>query len=364
MTPDAMEFIRPVTFQSLTGRRVYGEMWADAVETQEPHVALARRADVLVVAPATATVMARMALGLAEEMVSLTALATVAPIVACPAMDPQMWAHAATQANVETLRSRGAHFIGPEKGRLASGQMGLGRLSEVDKIMGGIRQVLGLQGDLAGKKIVVSAGPTQEPIDPVRYIGNRSSGKMGFAIAEAARDRGAKVTLVTGPTALGEPYGVDVSHVARAQEMRDAVVSAATDADVLVMSAAVADYQVGEPVGEKIKRGERDGLDLHLVPTPDVLADVGTREGLIKVGFAAESHEVIKHARDKVATKDLDLIVANDITEPGSGFGTDTNRIVIVDRDGHEEALPQLPKYEVAWRILDRVAALLGRNTG
>lgn len=364
MTPDAMEFIRPVTFQSITGRRVYGDMWSDAAETQEPHVALARRADVLAVAPATATVMARMALGLAEEMVSLTALATVAPIVVCPAMDPQMWAHTATQANVATLRSRGAHFVGPEEGRLASGQMGLGRLSEVEKIMGGIRQVLGLQGDLAGKKIAVSAGPTQEPIDPVRYIGNRSSGKMGFAIAEAARDRGAKVTLVTGPTALSEPYGVEVMHVARAQEMRDAIVAATENADVLVMSAAVADYQVGEPVGEKIKRGEREGLDLHLVRTPDILAEVGTRVGLIKVGFAAESHEVVKHARDKVAAKGLDLIVANDITEPGSGFGTDTNRIVIVDRDGHEEALPQLPKYEVAWRILDRVAALLGRNAG
>jgi phosphopantothenoylcysteine decarboxylase/phosphopantothenate--cysteine ligase len=242
--------------------------------------------------------------------------------------------------------------------------VGLGRLSEVEKIMGGIRHVLGLEGDLAGKKIVVSAGPTQEPIDPVRYIGNRSSGKMGFAIAEAARDRGAKVTLVTGPTALTIPYAVDGVHVARAQEMRDAVVAATADADVLIMSAAVADYQAGEPVGEKIKRGERDGLDLHLVRTPDVLAEVASRPGLVKVGFAAESHEVIKHARDKVGAKGLDLIVANDITEPGSGFGTDTNRIVIVDRSGEEEALPQLPKYEAAWRILDRVSALLGRGSG
>lgn len=359
MTREATEFIRPVTFQSITGRRVYADMWADAAEMQEPHVALARRADVLVVAPATATVIARMSLGLAEEMVSLTALACQAPIVVCPAMDAQMYEHEATQGHVETLKARGVLLVGPEEGRLASGQMGRGRLSEVEKIMGGIRYIVGLSGDLAGKKIVVSAGPTQEPIDPVRYVGNRSSGKMGFAIAEAARDRGASVRLVTGPVGLPDPHCVAVIRVARAQEMRDAVVSAVDGADALIMAAAVADYEPGEPVGEKIKRGDREGLDLHLVRTPDVLAEVGSRPGLVKVGFAAESHEVLKHAREKVAAKGLDLIVANDISEPGSGFGVDTNRIVIIDRDGAEEELPQMTKYEASWRILDRVAALL-----
>ena len=360
MTPEATRFISPLTFEGVTGRRAYSDMFDAASGAAELHVELARRADILVVAPATATTLARLALGLAEEMVSLTALATRAPIVVCPAMDSQMFEHAATQGHLDTLRARGAHIVGPEEGRLASGQMGRGRLSEVDTIMGAIRDVLGKSGDLAGKKVVVSAGGTQEPIDPVRYIGNYSSGKMGFAVAEAARDRGAEAVLVSGPTALADPYGVTVVRVRRAVELRDAIVAQCADADALVMAAAVADYQPAEAVGQKIKR-RTEGLTLSLVRTPDILAEVGSRPGLVKVGFAAESEHLLANARQKLQAKGLDLIAANDISAEGSGFGADTNKVTLLGRDGDEEELPLMSKYDVAVRILDRVVRLLAR---
>jgi phosphopantothenoylcysteine decarboxylase/phosphopantothenate--cysteine ligase len=304
-------------------------------------------------------VIARLALGLAEEMVSLTALATRAPIVVCPAMDSHMYTHEAVQGHVQTLASRGVTLIGPEEGRLASGQSGLGRFSEVEKIIGGIRYVLGRGGDLAGKKIVVSAGGTHEPIDPVRFVGNRSSGKMGFALAEAARDRGAEVVLVAGPVALSDPYGVAVLRVEQAREMRDAVVSQSEDAQALIMAAAVADYQAAEALGQKLKRQNTEGLTLSLVPTPDILAEVGERRGLVKVGFAAESHDLLENARGKLESKGLDLIAANDITATDAGFAVDTNRVVIFDRAGGEEELPLMSKYDVACRILDRVSKLI-----
>ena len=364
MTPEATKFVAPITFQGVSGRRVYWDMWDPHSDVSEPHVALARAADLMVIAPATATTIARLALGLADDMVSLTALATRAPIVVCPAMDGQMFDHVATQGHLEVLRSRGVHVIGPEEGRLASGQLGRGRLTEVKTVIDGIRHVLGAGGDLAGKKVVVSAGGTHEPIDPVRFVGNRSSGKMGFALAEAARDRGAKATLISGPTALDHPVGVEVVLVERATEMRDAVVSSCEDADALIMAAAVADYQPAETVGEKIKRHESEAFTLPLVRTPDVLAEVGTRRGLVKVGFAAESHDLLANARRKIADKGLDLIVANDITARDAGFGVDTNRIVILDPEGGQEELPLMSKYEAAWRILDRVAALLARRPG
>jgi phosphopantothenoylcysteine decarboxylase/phosphopantothenate--cysteine ligase len=363
MTAEAAEFVRPITFQGVTGRPVYSDMWAPS-GVAEPHVALARAADVMVVAPATATFLARLALGLAEDMVSLTALATRAPLVVCPAMDSQMYEHPATQANVETLRGRGVHFVGPEEGRLASGQVGVGRFSEVEKILGGIRYVLGIGRDLAGKKVVVSAGPTYEPIDPVRFVGNYSSGKMGFAVAEAARDRGAEAVLVSGPVALPDPYGVRVVRVRRAAEMRDAVVAECADADILVMAAAVADYQPAETVGEKMKRGEREGMTLALVRTPDILAEVPRRPGLVKVGFAAESHDLLANAKAKLEAKGVDLIAANDITAADAGFAVDTNRLVLIGRDGKPEELPLMSKYEAAWRILDRASALLQSPPG
>jgi phosphopantothenoylcysteine decarboxylase/phosphopantothenate--cysteine ligase len=358
MTPESRKFVSAITFQSVTGRRAYSDIWDEASDISELHVALARRADLMIIAPATATLMARLAHGLAEEIVSLTALATRAPVLLAPAMDPQMWEHPATVANVETLRARGVAFVGPEEGRLASGQMGLGRMSEVDTIIGAARQSLGRAGDLAGRKVVVSAGGTHEAIDPVRFVGNESSGKMGFAVAEAARDRGADVLLVSGPVALTDPYGVRVVRVKSAAQMRDVIVPECQDADVLVMAAAVADYQPAEPVGQKIKREGRDGLDLPLARTPDILSEVGRPSGMVKVGFAAESQDLLENAAAKIAAKDLDLIVANDITAPDAGFAVDTNRVTILDRGGNAEEMPLQSKYEVACRILDRAIAL------
>lgn len=359
MTPEASKFVAPITFQGVSGRRPYWDMWDANNDLAEAHIALARQAELLVIAPATATVIARLALGLAEEMVSLTALATRAPLMVCPAMDSQMFEHPATQEHLHTLRSRGIQIVGPEEGRLASGQVGRGRLSEVDTIIGWIRHVLGQDGDLAGKKVVVTAGGTHEAIDPVRFVGNSSSGKMGFALAEAARDRGANVVLVSGPSALPDPVAVEIVRVRRAAEMRDAVIAGCADADILIMAAAVADYQPAETVRDKIKRRQSETLSIPLVPTPDILAEVGVRAGLIKVGFAAESQDLLENARQKIEAKHLDLIVANDITASDAGFATDNNRVVILDRGGRKEELPLMPKYDVAWHILDRIVSLL-----
>jgi phosphopantothenoylcysteine decarboxylase / phosphopantothenate---cysteine ligase len=363
MTPEATKFVAPITFQSVSGRRVYWDMWDPNSDVSEPHIALARRAELLVIAPATATMIARLALGLAEEMVSLTALATRAPVMVCPAMDSQMFEHPATQEQLHVLRSRGASVVGPDAGRLASGQVGRGRLAEVEFIIGGIRHVLGQTGDLAGKKVVVSAGGTHEPIDPVRFVGNNSSGKMGFSLAEAARDRGAEVTLVSGPSPLLDPFAVKVIRVKRAIEMRDAVTAVCADADALIMAAAVADYQPAEPVGEKIKRQDAESFALPLVRTPDILAEVPSRPGLVKVGFAAESQDLLAHARQKIEDKRLDLIVANDITASDAGFSVDTNRVIILDSVGKQEELPLMSKYDVAWHILNKVSALLAAKS-
>ena len=359
MTPEATKFVAPITFQGVSGRRPYWDMWDANNDLAEAHIALARQAELLVIAPATATVIARLALGLAEEMVSLTALATRAPLIVCPALDSQMFEHPATQEHLDTLRSRGIQIVGPEEGRLASGQVGRGRLSEVDTIIGWIRHVLGKDGDLAGKKVVVTAGGTHEAIDPVRFVGNSSSGKMGFALAEAARDRGANVVLVSGPSALPDPVAVEIVRVRRAAEMRDAVIAGCADADILIMAAAVADYQPAETVRDKIKRRQSETLSIPLVPTPDILAEVGVRAGLVKVGFAAESQDLLENARQKIEAKHLDLIVANDITASDAGFATDNNRVVILDRGGRKEELPLMPKYDVAWHILDRIVSLL-----
>jgi len=358
LTPAATKFVTPLTFQSVSGRPAYVDMFDTASGASELHIELARRAHALLVAPASATTIARVALGLAEDLVSLTALATRAPIIICPAMDPQMLEHEATQAHLETLRRRGLHVVGPEEGRLASGHTGPGRMSEVQTIIGALRYVLGKDADLAGRKVVVSAGGTQEPVDPVRYVGNYSSGKMGYALAEAARDRGADTVLVSGPAALPEPYAVRVLPVRQAAEMRDAVIAECADADAVIMAAAVADYQPAEAVGQKIKRRQKE-LSLPLVRTPDILAEIGRRAGLVKVGFAAESEDLLPNARRKLDEKRLDLIVANNVTAEGSGFGSDTNRVTLLDGEGEEE-LPLMSKYDVACRVLDRVAAALG----
>jgi phosphopantothenoylcysteine decarboxylase/phosphopantothenate--cysteine ligase len=356
LTEAGAQFITPVALRALSGRPVYTDIFDTRAELAISHVELARRADAVVIVPVSATTLARLAHGFADNLLSLTVLATQAPVLLAPAMDGHMWENAATQANLALLKERGMAVVGPVEGHLASGRVGLGRMVEVETILGALRQMLGRNGDLAGRKLVVSAGGTQEPIDPVRYVGNYSSGKMGYAIAEAARDRGATVALVSAPVALAAPYGVELMAVKTAAEMRDAVVAQCAGADALIMAAAVADYRPVAAAEQKIKRSPAERT-LELAPTPDILAEV--KGDLVRVGFAAESQELEKNAADKLARKGLDLIVANDITAPGSGFGTDTNQVTIIDKSGASETLPLLSKYEVAQRILDRVVPLL-----
>jgi len=318
---------------------------------------------VLVIAPVTANTIAKLAHGIADNLLCSTALACGAPLVLAPAMDAGMWEHPSVDENLGTLRQRGAILVGPGTGRLASGKIGRGRMAEVVELLGTIRLVLGRNGPLAGKRVVVTAGGTQEPIDPVRYVGNRSSGKMGYALAQAALDRGAAVTLVTTPTALPAPVGVERVDVATAQEMLAAVLAALPTCDVLVMAAAVADYRPAQAAPNKIKKGAVS-LDLCLERTPDILARVaeereeGGRPAVV-VGFAAETQDLVPNAQAKLAAKRLDLIVANDVSAPDSGFGADTNRVTLLDREGHVDALPLLSKAEVAARVWERVESFL-----
>jgi len=356
MTGAALEFVTALSFRSVTHRPVVTDMWEPSSEFSVEHVALAERADVLVIAPATANTIAKLAAGIADEMLTCTVLATRSPVILAPAMDAGMFNNAVTQENLAKLRSRGFTIVGPDYGRLASGLVGLGRLADTDEILAAVFQVLGRKGDLVEKQVVVSAGGTREPVDPVRYIGNRSSGKMGYAVAVAARDRGAVVTLVSSVTELPPPSGVEMMPVETASEMRDAVLKASAAADVLIMAAAVADYKSVQVAEGKIKR-ESETLTLELVKTADILSEV--TGDIVKVGFAAESGELVDRATEKLRKKQLDLIVANDITAEDSGFGTDTNRVTLIDRRGKVEELPLMDKYEVAHHILDRVAALL-----
>ncbi len=354
MTPAATQFVTPLTFQSLTGRPVVVDMFAAA--EAEAHVEVARRADALVVAPASADCLANLASGRTPDMVTLTALATVAPVLVAPAMDSQMWEHPATRANVETLRTRGVAFIGPAEGRLASGRAGAGRLAEPPAILGALRALIGAtHGDLRGRHVVVSAGPTQEPIDPVRYVGNRSSGKMGFSIAEAARDRGARVTLVAGPVALDTPPGIERRNVSTVDDMLAALLETTADADALVMSAAPADFRPENPATQKMKKMPgQESMRIDLAKNPDILASLPG--GGVRVGFAAETENLAANAVAKLTSKRLAFIVANDVTAAGSGFGTDTNQVTMFHDDGRVEELPLLSKYAVAHAILDRVA--------
>jgi phosphopantothenoylcysteine decarboxylase/phosphopantothenate--cysteine ligase len=356
MTKEAIQFILPVTFRAITGKPVVTEMFDLASEFSIEHVSLAGTADIVVVAPATANIIAKLAAGIADDMLCCTVLATKAPVLIAPAMETNMYNNPVTQDNLSRLEARGFAIIGPASGWLASGKEGLGRLADIYDIMGSICQMLGRSGDLAGKHIVVTAGGTQEPIDPVRYIGNRSSGKMGYALAEAARDRGAKVTLITAPTSLPEPAGVDVVKVNTAQEMHQAVENVTLQADVLIKAAAVADYRPTKAAKDKIKKGEA-GLTLEMECTPDILGSV--KGNFIKVGFAAESSNLVENAKQKLKQKGLDFIVANDITASDSGFGTDTNQVTIIDREGKVDSLPLLAKREVADRILDKLVGLL-----
>jgi phosphopantothenoylcysteine decarboxylase/phosphopantothenate--cysteine ligase len=357
MTEPATRFIAPLTLRSITGRAVITDMFDLASQHSIEHIALGEAADVVVIAPATASIIAKMAVGIADDMVTLTVLATKAPVIVAPAMDVNMFENAVTQENLAKLKVRGFTIVDPAYGRLASGKVGWGRLADIDQIIGTIKQVLGRSGGLAGKRVVVTAGGTREPIDPVRHIGNPSSGKMGYAIAEAARDRGAEVKLITAPTSILEPAGVEVVYVETTVQMKQAVAKAVVKADALLMAAAVSDYQPKTTARAKIKKTSPT-LTLELVRTPDILGEV--KGDFIRVGFAAESEDIVANAKKKLEKKQLDLIVANDITDKKSGFGVDTNKVTLIDRKGKVDSLPLMSKREVADRILDRVAGLMG----
>jgi phosphopantothenoylcysteine decarboxylase/phosphopantothenate--cysteine ligase len=356
MTDSATRFIAPLTLRNITGRQVVTDMFDPVSEWSVQHVSLAEAADVVVIAPATANTIARLACGIADDMLSCTVLATLAPVILAPSMNDNMYLNQVTQQNISRLRARGFSVVEPEEGRLASGKVGKGRLADTGAIIAAVEQLLGARADLAGKRIVVTAGGTQEPIDPVRHISNRSSGKMGYALAEAARERGAEVTLISAPTALPHPDGITFVAVRTAAQMKDAVSAAVQNADALVMAAAVADYQPEETAQAKIKKSSPT-LTLSLVKTPDILSEV--RGSFVRVGFAAESEDTAANARRKLAGKGLDLIVANDISAADSGFEVDSNRVILIDKQGQEETLPLLSKREVAEKVLDKVAGML-----
>ena len=379
MSDRAEEFVRPLTFSTMSHRPVYSDLWEPSGHAAETHIALAEEADILVVVPATANTIAKLARGTADNMLTAVALATKVPLLVAPAMHQNMYTHPATQANLALLRERGAFIVEPELGRLASGEVGVGRLPDTSVLLGAINVVLGQTGDLAGRLVVVTAGGTQEPIDPVRYVGNRSSGKMGYALATEARDRGANVILISGPVALDAPYGVEVQQVETAMQMRDAVLSAVVDADVLVMSAAVADYRPVVAATQKIKKGgsraqelaDQNGFFLRLVRNPDILEELADsvdrqignenpKRRLVRVGFAAETSDLVNYARTKLVAKRLDLLVANDVSRPDSGFGAETNKVYIFHASGAMEDLPVMPKTGVAAAIWDRIVPLLG----
>lgn len=357
LTDAAREFIAPLTFQALTHRPVITEMFALLAETEIGHVSLAKRADLLIIAPATANTIAKLAAGLADNMLATTALATQAPILLAPAMESQMWLNPLTQENVSRLcQVRDVTLVGPAQGRLASGASGVGRMAEPEEILDAARWVLGRSGSLAGRQVLVTAGGTREPLDPIRFLGNRSSGRMGYALAHAARDRGACVTLVS-TAAQPAPFAVELVPVETAVQMGDEVLHRLVDADVLIMAAAVADYRPVAAAPQKIKKDRAD-LALSLVRTPDILAEVAglRRENQVIVGFAAETENLLQNALDKLRRKRLDLIVANDA---GRAMGAATNQVTVVSAEGDIEELPLMAKERAADHILDRVVDLL-----
>lgn len=361
LTAGAREFITPLTFQALTHRPVYVDMFDIPSGDNIPHVTLAAEADLLLIAPATANTLAKLAHGLADNLLTAIALATTAPTLIAPAMESHMWAHPATQANLAQLVDWGATTIGPAEGRLASSATGAGRMVEPETIVDAARQLLAKTGDMAGKRVVVTAGGTREALDPVRYLTNRSSGKMGYALAEAARDRGADVTLISTAN-LPLPLGVSLVAVNSAAEMEQAVLSAIDEADALVMAAAVADYRPTQQAEHKIKKSDGD-LAVPLARTGDILQAVAaqrTQTGRPKrvIGFAAETEDLLVNAAGKLARKGLDLIVANDVSAADAGFEVDTNRVTLLGADGSVTQLPLLSKFEVADCIWDRVLIL------
>ena len=372
MTEAAQRFVTALTFQAVTGRPVYTDLWAadssGGLPTHIAHVGLAEGARLFIVAPATADALARLANGFASDLLAVTALAARCPLVIAPAMDGGMYSHPATQANLATLRERGAYIVEPEVGRFASGLVGQGRLPETPTLMGAARLALGRAGALAGLSVVVTAGGTREPLDPVRFITNRSSGKQGYALAQAALDAGAEVTLITAARGLPAPYGARVVPVDSAAQMLNAVLQHVASADALMMAAAVADFRPASVSEQKIKkRDENSGLTLTLERNPDILGAVKERRRdthwpRLVVGFAAESQSLKEYARDKLERKGLDLIVANDITTTDAGFDTDTNRVTIFDREGSEQRLELASKAKISEAIITRAAALLAHR--
>jgi phosphopantothenoylcysteine decarboxylase/phosphopantothenate--cysteine ligase len=364
MTRSAREFITPLTFAALSGRKVITEMFGGEagdsnLESAIEHIAVAQSVDALVVAPATANFIAKLAHGIADDFLSTLAVATKAPVVVAPAMNVNMWENAATQENVATLRERGIRILDPDEGYLACGMTGAGRLASVDSIARAVLDTLGVRDDLKGETVLITAGPTEEPLDAVRYLSNRSSGKMGYALVEAARRRGAQVILVSGPTHLAPPAGVEIDRIRTAEEMAQAVFRHLDKASVLLMAAAVADFRPAQLRPRKIKRQE--GVPaIELEATRDILGEVVSRRhaGQLVVGFAAETDRVLENAAAKLHSKQLDMMVANDVTQEGAGFDVDTNVVTLLFSDGRRKPLEKMSKLEVAHQILDQVVAL------
>src|SRR5580693_4749578 len=366
MTRGAREFITPLTFAALSGQKVITDLFEKSstgeanVESAIEHIAVAQRTDLLLVAPATADILAKLARGIADDFLTTLYLATTAPVIVAPAMNVNMWNHAATQENIEMLRGRGVRVVSPDEGYLACGMTGAGRLAGQQEIVAAVRETLHAQKDLHAETILITAGPTCEDLDPIRYLTNRSSGKMGFAVAEAAARRGARVILVSGPVNLETPAGVERIAVRTAEQMRGAVVERLAASTIAIFAAAVADYRPAEVRTEKMKRN-KEPLTLRLEPTPDILAEAAQTKGnRLIVGFAAETDHVAENARKKLAAKNADLIVANDVTAEGAGFDHDTNSVTLFSRDGRDLAFPKLSKSEVAQSILDEVVRLRG----
>jgi phosphopantothenoylcysteine decarboxylase/phosphopantothenate--cysteine ligase len=365
MTRHAMKFVGPLTFEAITHHKVLTDQFAPGANSDIEHISIASSIDLLVVAPATANVIGKFANGIADDFLSSLYIATRAPVLLAPAMNSNMLEHAAVQRNLGMLASRGVRFVDPGAGYLACGWIGVGRLAEPPEIVAAAEQLLKPGGPLAGTRVLVTAGPTREALDPVRFVGNRSSGKMGYALAQAARDRGADVVLVSGPTALQPPARVQFIQVTTAAEMHEAVAARAATSDVVIMAAAVADYTPSVSAGRKIHK-DQDSITVTLVRTPDILGELGSKRSgsdrPILVGFAAETNDVAAQARKKRKEKGVDLIVANDVSRRDAGFEVDSNEVTIVSADG-EETVPLQSKAAVANRVLDRIEALLKTRT-
>ena len=359
MTQNACRFVAPLTFETLSGHPVAVDTFDRPQTWEVEHIALAKRADLFMIAPATADIIGKMACGIADDMLSTTVMATRAPVLIAPAMNTGMWENAAVQQNVKTLRARGVEIVAPVSGHLACGDNGAGKLEDVAVIAERACELLFAKKDMEGLRVMVTAGPSREALDPVRYISNRSSGKMGYAIAQAAQKRGAEVTLLSGPVAIKAPQDVKLVPFTTTQELLDRASELAQEQDLLIQAAAPADYRAKEIAPQKIKKQGGEPMTFTLVENPDVAATLGKakRSGQVFVGFAAETNDVLAHARDKLARKNLDMIVANDVTRPGAGFDVDTNIVTLITKDG-QEALPMMSKAEVAQRILDRALAL------